>query len=52
MLEAIIDGIRAELAERERRVPITELRRRAAHLSDPLDAVAAMRCPVSRWSPR
>lgn len=45
VLDEIIDGVRADLAEREQRVPIAELRRRAARLPAPLDAVAALRRP-------
>ncbi|GAA1382773.1 indole-3-glycerol phosphate synthase TrpC [Pseudonocardia kongjuensis] len=45
VLESIVDGVRADLAERERAVDLAEIKRRAAAAVPPRDAMAAMREP-------
>lgn len=45
VLEGIIDGVRADLAERQRQVPLAALRRQVAKLPAALDAAAALRRP-------
>jgi indole-3-glycerol phosphate synthase len=45
VLEAIIDGVRADLADREAAVSFAEIKRRATEAPAPLDALAALRAP-------
>ena len=45
VLESILDGVRADLAERERQLPFDELKEHAAKAKPPLDALAALREP-------
>jgi indole-3-glycerol phosphate synthase len=45
VLESILDGVRADLAERERQLPFDELKERAAKARPPLDVLAALREP-------
>lgn len=45
VLEGITDGVRADLAERQRQVPLAALRRQVAKLPATLDAAAALRRP-------
>ena len=45
VLESILDGVRADLAERERQLPFDQLKARAAKARPPLDAMAALREP-------
>lgn len=45
VLEAILDGVRADLAEREAAVGFEEIRRRAGQAAPPRDAMAALRGP-------
>ncbi|WP_037906067.1 indole-3-glycerol phosphate synthase TrpC [Actinacidiphila yeochonensis] len=58
VLDEIIDGVRADLAERQARVTLDELKERAARARDARDGVAALRgegvkviCEVKRSSP-
>jgi len=58
VLDEIIDGVRADLAERQARVSLDELKERAARARDAKDGVAALRgegvtviCEVKRSSP-
>ncbi|MEW2548748.1 indole-3-glycerol phosphate synthase TrpC [Streptomyces sp. NPDC047002] len=58
VLDEIIDGVRADLAERQARVGLDELKQRAARVPDAKDGVAALRgegvrviCEVKRSSP-
>jgi indole-3-glycerol phosphate synthase len=58
VLDEIIDGVRADLAERQARVSLDELKERAAKASAAKDGVAALRgdgvkviCEVKRSSP-
>ena len=58
VLDEIIDGVRADLAERQARVSLDELKERAARARDAKDGVAALRgegvtviCKVKRSSP-
>jgi indole-3-glycerol phosphate synthase len=58
VLDEIIDGVRADLAERQARVSLDELKERAAKAPDALDGAAALRgdsvsviCEVKRSSP-
>ncbi|MFC4030396.1 indole-3-glycerol phosphate synthase TrpC [Streptomyces polygonati] len=58
VLDEIIDGVRADLAERQARVTLDDLKRRAARARDAKDGVAALRgegvtviCEVKRSSP-
>ncbi|WP_158888818.1 indole-3-glycerol phosphate synthase TrpC [Amycolatopsis anabasis] len=43
VLEEIVDGVRADLAEREKALPFDELKRRAADAPPPKDVMAALR---------
>lgn len=43
VLEELVDGVRADLAEREAALPFDELKRRAATVAAPLDAATALR---------
>jgi indole-3-glycerol phosphate synthase len=43
VLEEIVDGVRADLAEREKGLPFDELKRRAAEVAPPKDVMAALR---------
>lgn len=43
VLEEILDGVRADLADRQRAVPLDELKRRAERAPSPRDALAALR---------
>lgn len=45
VLDEILDGVRADLAERMASVPLADLKARAARMPDPLDAEAALRQP-------
>ena len=45
ILEAILDGVRADLADREAAIGFNEVKQRAAKVSPPLDAMAALRGP-------
>ena len=45
VLEAILEGVRADLAEREAAVGFTEMKRRATRVPAPRDALAALRGP-------
>lgn len=45
VLEEIVDGVRADLAEREAALPFDELKRRAADVAPPQDTVAALHEP-------
>jgi indole-3-glycerol phosphate synthase len=58
VLDEIIDGVRADLAERQARVPLDELKERAHRARDARDGVTALRgegvkviCEVKRSSP-
>jgi indole-3-glycerol phosphate synthase len=58
VLDEIIDGVRADLAERQARVGLDELKERAARAPRPRDGVAALKgesvkviCEVKRSSP-
>jgi indole-3-glycerol phosphate synthase len=58
VLDEIIDGVRADLAERQARVTLDDLKERAAKARDAKDGVAALRgdsvkviCEVKRSSP-
>src|SRR5690348_5074848 len=58
VLDEIIDGVRADLAERQDRVTLDELKERATRARDAKDGVAALRgdgvkviCEVKRSSP-
>ncbi|BBA96722.1 putative indole-3-glycerol phosphate synthase [Actinacidiphila reveromycinica] len=58
VLDEIIDGVRADLAERQARVSLDDLKERAAKARDARDGVAALRgegvkviCEVKRSSP-
>jgi indole-3-glycerol phosphate synthase len=58
VLDEIIDGVRADLAERQARVSLDDLKARAARARDAKDGVAALRgegvtviCEVKRSSP-
>jgi indole-3-glycerol phosphate synthase len=58
VLDEIIDGVRADLAERQSRVSLDELKERAARTREARDGVAALRgegvkviCEVKRSSP-
>ena len=58
VLDEIIDGVRADLAERQARVGLDELKERAARAHDAVDGVAALKgdavkviCEVKRSSP-
>jgi indole-3-glycerol phosphate synthase len=58
VLDEIIDGVRADLAERQARVSLNDLKERAAKARDARDGVAALRgegvkviCEVKRSSP-
>ncbi len=58
VLDEIIDGVRADLAERQARVSLDELKERAAKAPAAKDGVAALRgdgvkviCEVKRSSP-
>ena len=58
VLDEIIDGVRADLAERQARVSLDELKERATRARDAMDGVAALRgeavkviCEVKRSSP-
>ncbi|HZA15699.1 MAG TPA: indole-3-glycerol phosphate synthase TrpC [Pseudonocardiaceae bacterium] len=58
VLEAILEGVRADLADREAVVGFTEIKRRATRVTPPRDALAALRGPgigviaeVKRCSP-
>jgi indole-3-glycerol phosphate synthase len=44
-LESILDGVRADLADRERRVSFDEIKDRASWAAPPRDAMAALREP-------
>ncbi|HEX7355970.1 MAG TPA: indole-3-glycerol phosphate synthase TrpC [Mycobacteriales bacterium] len=44
-LAEILDGVRADLAEREAQVPLGELKARARRAPDPRDALATLRAP-------
>ena len=43
MLDEILDGVRADLAERQRQVSLDQLKEMAARARSPLDAVAALK---------
>lgn len=43
MLDEILDGVRADLAERQRRVPLDQLKEMAVRAPSPCDAMAALR---------
>jgi indole-3-glycerol phosphate synthase len=43
VLDEILDGVRADLAERQQLVPLDELKQRAARRRDSIDAIAALR---------
>lgn len=45
VLQSILDGVRADLAERERQLPFDEIKEQAARAEPPLDALAALREP-------
>ena len=45
VLEEILDGVRADLAQRQAEVPLDELKARAASVRAPRDAVAVLRRP-------
>jgi indole-3-glycerol phosphate synthase len=45
VLQSILDGVRADLAERERQLPFDEIKERAIRARPPLDALAALREP-------
>jgi indole-3-glycerol phosphate synthase len=45
VLQFILDGVRADLAERESQLPFDEIKERAAKAKPPLDALAALREP-------
>lgn len=45
VLDEIIEGVRADLAERQREVPLDALKERAAKAPAPVDALAALRGP-------
>jgi indole-3-glycerol phosphate synthase len=45
VLDGILDGVREDLAERERRVPAAELKARVAGIAPALDPVPAFRAP-------
>ena len=45
VLESILDGVRADLAERERRLPFDKLKEQAAKAPPPRDAMVALREP-------
>jgi indole-3-glycerol phosphate synthase len=45
VLDGILDGVREDLAERERRVPAADLRARVAGMAPALDPVPAFRAP-------
>jgi indole-3-glycerol phosphate synthase len=45
VLQSILDGVRVDLAERERQLPFDEIKERAARAKPPLDAMAALREP-------
>lgn len=58
VLDEIIDGVRADLAERQTRVRLDDLKESAAHLPQPQDGLAALKgdgvqviCEVKRSSP-
>jgi len=43
VLDEILDGVRADLAERQRRVPLEQLKDMARRAASPLDALAALK---------
>ncbi|MBV9448363.1 MAG: indole-3-glycerol phosphate synthase TrpC [Streptosporangiaceae bacterium] len=43
VLDEILDGVRADLAERQRRVSLDELKEKARHAPSPRDALAALK---------
>lgn len=43
VLDEILEGVRADLAERQQRVPLDELKQRTARCRDSIDAIAALR---------
>jgi len=45
VLESILEGVRADLADRERSVPFEDIKERAAKAPPPRDAMAALREP-------
>lgn len=45
VLDEILDGVRADLAERQAAVPLDRLKERAARLAPPRDGAAALRAP-------
>ncbi|MGH8917580.1 MAG: indole-3-glycerol-phosphate synthase TrpC, partial [Actinomycetes bacterium] len=45
VLEAILEGVVADLADREAAVGFTEIKRRATQVAAPRDALAALRGP-------
>ena len=45
VLDSIIDGVRADLAEREARVDFAEIKRRSAAVPPPRDVMSALRAP-------
>jgi len=45
VLESILEGVRTDLADRERRVSFDEMKERAARVAAPRDAMAALRGP-------
>jgi indole-3-glycerol phosphate synthase len=45
VLDSIVDGVRMDLAAREAAVDFTEIKRRSASATPPLDVMAAMRAP-------
>ena len=44
-LTAILEGVRADLDDREARVPLADLKARVRRVRDPLDAAAVLRAP-------
>ena len=45
VLDSIVDGVRADLAEREAKVDFAEIKRRSAGAPAPRDVMAALRAP-------
>ena len=45
MLDEIVDGVRADLAERQRAVPLEDVKAAALHAPDALDPLLAFRAP-------
>ncbi len=46
VLDEILDGVLADLAEREARIPLADLKLRAERVPDPRDALAVLRVPA------